>query len=791
MADRPRLGVALSGGGFRASFFHLGVLRRLAELDLLRHVSVLSTVSGGSVIGALYLLHLAKRLRKSAKLSRDDYVSMLGEVDKEFRAGTARNLRTRLVMDPLQNLRMLCTTFGLGRRMARLYQKHLFAAPAGHVKGDWAKDVPLEHFRVEPGGKALAVEIESYNAAETDRIPKWVINATCLNTGRPFRFSPSELGDPSLGALRFDEADTVLAYKALVLGARTKRGAARALNTLRDRELEKKTTFREKTSRHLAWWLAARAGLRAERRKPADPKAGEAAFREKLASLKGEIAHETGWVFAVLESDWDASRRLAGCELAPLRRAKIAGWYLKDGATKTPPITGGLQPAAHAERLWAALDDVDLPMGERLRKAAPAQDAGLADLAEFALDLYYFRTAEAFAWSAKRVAAKLTVAQAVAASASFPPVFPPFEIMGLYDPAAIWRLALTDGGVHDNTGVAALLDEGCTHLVVSDAGRLLDTEARPAGGRLPMTLRIMDSLMANVRDQQLEEVRERRRVTEGAAEATFAKGPRMTDIRSRYKVESVAFFHMTSNPNDGAGDGPPPHPFAAEIAGLRTDLDAFHRDEADALIYQGYQLCDRFVRRWLGKVYPLDTSPTKDRPLRLPGTEHDLKQVRRRLRAGRWRFFRFLPANRPLATVLAVLALAGLAAAAYFVRFPLDGTTAWVARQVGRFARWPLLFGDFELITDHRWSGWVLVGGLALLALLWTLWPRLEVRLARALSGFMPRGIQLGAQRAARFVGLWRRNVWWLLGYAPAVVAILGSLLASLSYGVNKATRTG
>jgi predicted acylesterase/phospholipase RssA len=28
-----KLGLGLSGGGFRASFFHIGVLRRLAELD--------------------------------------------------------------------------------------------------------------------------------------------------------------------------------------------------------------------------------------------------------------------------------------------------------------------------------------------------------------------------------------------------------------------------------------------------------------------------------------------------------------------------------------------------------------------------------------------------------------------------------------------------------------------------------------------------------------------------------------------------------------------------------------
>src|SRR5690242_11546484 len=53
-----KVGVALSGGGFRASLFHLGVLAYLADTDMLRHVQVLSCVSGGSIAGAQYYLRL-------------------------------------------------------------------------------------------------------------------------------------------------------------------------------------------------------------------------------------------------------------------------------------------------------------------------------------------------------------------------------------------------------------------------------------------------------------------------------------------------------------------------------------------------------------------------------------------------------------------------------------------------------------------------------------------------------------------------------------------------------------
>jgi NTE family protein len=49
------IGLALSGGGFRAAAFHLGVLRRLRELGVLGQTQVMSTVSGGSIVGALWV----------------------------------------------------------------------------------------------------------------------------------------------------------------------------------------------------------------------------------------------------------------------------------------------------------------------------------------------------------------------------------------------------------------------------------------------------------------------------------------------------------------------------------------------------------------------------------------------------------------------------------------------------------------------------------------------------------------------------------------------------------------
>lgn len=50
--ERSGLGICLSGGGFRASLFHLGILRRLGEVGLLHQVTDISSVSGGSITAA-------------------------------------------------------------------------------------------------------------------------------------------------------------------------------------------------------------------------------------------------------------------------------------------------------------------------------------------------------------------------------------------------------------------------------------------------------------------------------------------------------------------------------------------------------------------------------------------------------------------------------------------------------------------------------------------------------------------------------------------------------------------
>src|ERR1700741_833489 len=52
-----KFGLALSGGGFRASLYHLGLVRFLRDAGLLSQVSHITSVSGGSIIAAHLVLN--------------------------------------------------------------------------------------------------------------------------------------------------------------------------------------------------------------------------------------------------------------------------------------------------------------------------------------------------------------------------------------------------------------------------------------------------------------------------------------------------------------------------------------------------------------------------------------------------------------------------------------------------------------------------------------------------------------------------------------------------------------
>ena len=57
MIEGKKVGLALSGGGYRAAAYHIGALRALYKLGVIDKVDVISSVSGGSIVAAYYGLH--------------------------------------------------------------------------------------------------------------------------------------------------------------------------------------------------------------------------------------------------------------------------------------------------------------------------------------------------------------------------------------------------------------------------------------------------------------------------------------------------------------------------------------------------------------------------------------------------------------------------------------------------------------------------------------------------------------------------------------------------------------
>jgi predicted acylesterase/phospholipase RssA len=112
-----RIGLALSGGGFRASIFHLGVIRRLEELNIMKEVDVISTVSGGSIIGAYYVCEMEQRLRSLTDQERADpshRVRLHKQIAAAFLSAVEMNLRTRaLIFTPFYHPWMFLKTLFL------------------------------------------------------------------------------------------------------------------------------------------------------------------------------------------------------------------------------------------------------------------------------------------------------------------------------------------------------------------------------------------------------------------------------------------------------------------------------------------------------------------------------------------------------------------------------------------------------------------------------------------------------------------------------------------------------
>ncbi len=194
-----KLGLALSGGGFRASFFHIGVLARLAEIGKLSQVEVISTVSGGSIVGAMYYIKLKKIFDNSTSPTNEQLVNLVKEMEVEFLEGVQRNIRMRALVNPLKNLRMCMANYSRSDRLAELYDE-LFYRP---VLNPGSKEmIKMRDLKIFPDGKVVnpdefnKLPICSKLGKNRCKLPIILINATSLTSGHNWRFEASSMGEP-------------------------------------------------------------------------------------------------------------------------------------------------------------------------------------------------------------------------------------------------------------------------------------------------------------------------------------------------------------------------------------------------------------------------------------------------------------------------------------------------------------------------------------------------------------------------------------------------------------------
>lgn len=157
-ANGTPVALALSGGGIRAMVFHLGVLKHLAEQQMLERICTVSTVSGGSLILGLLLKESGMEWPTSAQYLEQVLPTLRQKLcTRSVMGGMLRQLRHP------SNWRYLISRANL---------------VAGALRDEW--------------GIASCL-------SDLPAIPEWSINGTTAETGKRFRFKRNDLGDYVLG----------------------------------------------------------------------------------------------------------------------------------------------------------------------------------------------------------------------------------------------------------------------------------------------------------------------------------------------------------------------------------------------------------------------------------------------------------------------------------------------------------------------------------------------------------------------------------------------------------------
>lgn len=168
------IALCLSGGGYRAMLFHVGAIVRINELGLLPKLARISSVSGGSITAAV----LGMNWRR---LQFDD-------------SGSCTNLDTMLI-DPIR--RMASETIDRGSILGGvLLPGSVSDRIVGHYNDILFSNATLQDLPTDDQG------------------PRFVINATSVQSGALVRFSKPYVADFRVGMIRNSEIQLAEAVAA-------------------------------------------------------------------------------------------------------------------------------------------------------------------------------------------------------------------------------------------------------------------------------------------------------------------------------------------------------------------------------------------------------------------------------------------------------------------------------------------------------------------------------------------------------------------------------------------------
>jgi NTE family protein len=211
--DRPvsgptgKIALALSGGGSRAMAFHLGCLRALHAAGILDRISTISSVSGGSVIAALYCQ------------TPGDFDAFESRTRGILARGLVRPAAWAAI-STLEGLKALVnvTAIALDRALAsaaRLVLRFLWLHR--RVRAGWLRQSPIRR-----GASRTTIlrrvfsrifDHEPLTAFRRDR-PKLIIVACELRTKSAFYFASDKVGSWQLGAAASDGIEIAHAVTA-------------------------------------------------------------------------------------------------------------------------------------------------------------------------------------------------------------------------------------------------------------------------------------------------------------------------------------------------------------------------------------------------------------------------------------------------------------------------------------------------------------------------------------------------------------------------------------------------